>query len=92
MENATHEREIPNQSERPTFLGVAILARYDPNRPYSADNCYWRTAVSEKEARQGIELHVAADLRKRLLELERQGWLQLDKDALQRLEDLSEEC
>ena len=92
MVNTTHEREIPNQSERPTFLGVAIPARYDPNRPYSADNCYWRTAVSEKEARQGIELHVAADLRKRLLELERQGWLQLDKDALQRLEDLSEEC
>ena len=40
---------------RPTYLGVAVLARHDPHGLFSADNCYFRTAVNEEEAEHGIE-------------------------------------
>lgn len=76
--------------ERPRFLGVAILARHDPTGPYSQDNCYFRTAVSEEEARQCVELHVGADLRERFLELERQGWVQLDDDSRKKVIELGD--
>lgn len=68
------------EGNRPQFLGVAILARHDPSAPFSMDNCYFRTAVSEEEAREGSELHVGADLRDRFLELERQGWVHFDEE------------
>lgn len=74
-----------NTGHRPKYLGVAILARHDADGPYSKDNCYFRTAVSEEEACQGIELHVGADLRERILELERQGWVQLTDEKRQQL-------
>lgn len=77
-----------DQRNRPQCLGVAILARHDPNGPYSMDNCYFRTAVSEEEARQGTELHVGADLRDRFLELERQGLVHFDEDQRQKVMQL----
>ena len=85
---ATWTGEWP--SIEPTYLGIAILARRDPNGPYSESNCYFRTAVSEEEARQGVELHVGADLRDRVLELERQGWVELADDKRQELMQLEE--
>jgi hypothetical protein len=76
------------QSQQPSFLGVAVLARQDPNRPLSVDNCLWRTAVSEEEARLGSELHVGADLRRRLLDLEERGWVQILADQRRWLDQL----
>lgn len=70
--------EIRKHNQKPTFLGVPILARHNPNAGYTPDNCFFRTAVSEEEARQGIELYVGADLRERILDLERHGWIRLD--------------
>lgn len=70
-DNCTH-------NQKPRFLGVPILARHDPHAGYKPDNCFFRTAVSEEEARQGIELYVGADLRERILDLERHGWIHLD--------------
>jgi hypothetical protein len=67
----------PIGAERPSFLGVAILARRDHTRPVCFDNCIWRTAVSEDEARLGRELYVGEELRRRLLELEAQGWIDI---------------
>jgi hypothetical protein len=32
-----------------------VLARKDPDGPYGPENCHWRPARSEKEARMGIE-------------------------------------
>lgn len=32
-----------------------MLARRDHDGPFSPDNCYWRKARTEKEARMGIE-------------------------------------
>jgi hypothetical protein len=73
---------------RPTYIGVAVLARHDPNGDFSADNCYFRTAVNEKEAEQGIEVLVGADLRDRILELEHQGWVHLDDEKRQKVMQL----
>ena len=77
---------------KPSFLGVAILARHDPSGHFSKENCYFRTAVSAEEARQGIELHVGADLRERILDLERQGWFQLTEEKRQELMQLGGAC
>ena len=74
-----------HKPNKPQYLGVGILARHDSKRPFSKDNCYFRTAVSDEEARTGMELHVGADLRERILELERQGWVQLAEDKRQEL-------
>ncbi|WP_166820089.1 hypothetical protein [Thalassoroseus pseudoceratinae] len=81
----TEMLKLPTTKAKPKFLGVAILARHDPNGPYSKDNCYFRTAVSDEEARAGVELHVASDLRERFLELERQGWVQFDEEKRRKL-------
>jgi len=80
--------EINSEASRPSYLGVAVVARHDPHGPFSADNCYFRTAVNEEEAKQGIEVLVGADLRDRILELERQGWVHLDDDKRQKVMQL----
>lgn len=73
--------EWPVPKQKPSFLGVAILARRDHTRPVSIENCIWRSAVSENEARIGRELYVGEELQKRLLELEAQGFLDLPVDG-----------
>lgn len=81
----TERLKLPTTKAKPNFLGVAVLARHDPNGPYSEDNCYFRSAVSDEEARAGVEIHVAADLRDRLLDLDRQGWVELDEEKRRKL-------
>lgn len=71
---------------KPAFLGVAVLARLDHQRPFSIDNCIWRTAVSNEEALRGREIYVGADFRDRLLELERQGWVDLPEGTREKLD------
>lgn len=83
--------ETDMQSERPTFLGVPILARFDPTRPYERANILYRTAVSYEEAALGKELHVGADLRERLLGLEKAGWVHLTEKGRKQLEEVAQE-
>ena len=79
-----------SKKERPAFLGVAVLARKDHTRPFAIDNCIWRTAVSEDEAQVGREIYVGAELRNRLLELEKQGWIQISNDGRTLLDSAAE--
>ncbi len=72
-------------TSKPPFLGVPVLARHDPNGHFTKENSYFRTALSDEEARQGIELYIAAELRERLFELEREGWVQLTEERRQQL-------
>lgn len=73
-------------SEKPKFLGVAILGRIDPDGLFEVGNVQWRTAVSHEEAELGTELHVGSDLRDRFLELEKQGWMTLTEEGRQQLD------
>jgi len=82
-----HAGKKNGEATKPSFVGCAVLARYDQSGPYSKDNMYFRTAVSEEEAQEGIELHSGADLRNRFLELERHGWVELDHENLASIKD-----
>lgn len=71
-------------NDKPSFIGVAVLARRDPNRPFTLDNSYWRTAVSEEESVCGYERYFGTDLKERFLELEKLGFVELTDEARKR--------
>jgi hypothetical protein len=79
------------KKEKPWWLGAAILARHDPNLGFTLDNMYWRSALSAEEAETQREIYVGAALRKRLLEVERQGWAKVDRAALAKIKDLKQQ-
>ncbi len=74
--------------KKPSYLGAPVLARHDPDGHYEIGNIYFRTAVSEEEARFGLEIHLGAELRDRMLELERQGWVLMTEENRQKLMEL----
>lgn len=80
--------EWPVQQAKPSFIGVAVLARRDHTRPISTDNCIWRTALSYEEARLGHEVFVGEELRNRFLELERQGVIEIPEKGRMMLDEL----
>ena len=86
---ATWTGKWPNQSQQAAFLGVAVLARRDHTRPFSTDNCFWRTALSEEEARLGHEIYVGERVRNRFLELERRGWIETPDEGRKMLDELA---
>ena len=66
MDRTIIAHQCPPLVQKPSFLGVPILARHDPNGRFSKGNLYFRTALSDEEAREGIELYIAAELRDRI--------------------------
>jgi len=80
--------EVNGNKASPWWLGVGILARHDPNLGYTRGNILWRTALSAEEAETQLELYVGAALRERLLEIEREGWIKVDRTALAKIKDL----
>ena len=81
--------EMNGNKVSPWWLGVAILARHDPNLGYTRDNISWRTALSAEEAEMQYEIYVGAALRERLLEIEREGWIKVDRTALAKIKDIA---
>ena len=67
-----------NSNRLPDYIGCAVLARRDPNKGWEKDNIHCRTALSEEEAKEGIEIYVGAALRARFLHLIDQGYLSED--------------
>ena len=79
----TTSEETRVNAGTPSFLGVLVVARRDPNDHFTIENCYIRTALSDEEARDGVEVYIGVDLRQRWLELERQGWIELTEEERQ---------
>jgi len=46
-------------------------------------------ALNAEEAETKQELYVGAALRKRLLEIEREGWVNVDRTALAKIKDIN---
>ena len=86
-DDVAKENSKSKQTEKPWWLGKAVLSRRDPNQGYTLENICWRTALSAEEAEKG-EVYVGAALRGRLLELEELGFFKVDRDALAKIKDL----